>query len=85
MGRETNKNKFNERKEATLYVASIFLNYPEGPENIIDHQKYNGSDTSMPEEVHYKVKYPHNNMEEKAQDDEYDHQSGDGPYPRTDI
>jgi len=39
----------------------------------------------MPEKTHYKVKYPHNDVEEKAQNDEYDHQTGDGPYPWTDI
>jgi len=62
-----------------------FLKYSKSTENIINHQKYNGSDTSMPEEAHQKVKYPHNDMEEKAQDDEYDHQSSEGPYPRTDV
>jgi len=75
----------HELKEATQYVASICLKYPKGAENIVNHQQHDNSDTSMPEETHYKVEDTYNNMEEKSENDKQDYQTDDHPYLRTDL
>ena len=37
--------------------------------NVIDHQQYNNSDTSVPKEIYCKVENTYNDMEEESQDD----------------
>jgi len=69
------------RSRSPLYK----LKYPEGTENIIYHQQYNHSDTSMPKKAHYKVKDAYNDMEEKSQDNKQNYQTDDGPHPWNDI
>lgn len=50
-------------------------------ENEIKDQQANDQRTAVPEETHHKVNHAYHNVEEEAQDDDYDDHCGGDPDP----
>ena len=71
--------RFN--KEAINLSPLFILKNVQSPQNKVNYQQHNDSDATMPKETQDEVKDFYNNVKEKAEDNEHDHQTNDDPNP----
>lgn len=81
MVREEERINTRFKKEAILLSPLFILKNMQCPQNKVNHKQHDHRKTTVPEEAHDKVKDFDNNVKEKAEDHEHDHQTNDDPNP----